>query len=169
MALIGGVALVAFAVIFFRLWYLQVLSGDQYLAEARDNRVREIKVQAPRGEIVDRDGRVLVDNRTGAGRRASRPDKLLEGPGRAPRGSTGGSGKLLRHERPRAIERGVEPQLKALPYSTATVKQDVPDAARWLPARAPRRASGASTSSACSCASTRTARSARTCSARSAR
>src|SRR3712207_4006303 len=64
-AIIGGIALVAFAVIFFRLWYLQVLSGDKYLAEANNNRVREIKVQAPRGEIVDRDGRVLVDNRTG--------------------------------------------------------------------------------------------------------
>ena len=58
---IGGVALLAFGVIFFRLWYLQVLSGDQYEAKANDNRVREIKVQAPRGEVVDRDGRVLVD------------------------------------------------------------------------------------------------------------
>ena len=64
-AIIGGVALVAFSVIFFRLWYLQVLSGDKYLAEANDNRVREIKVQAPRGEIVDRNGRVLVRNRVG--------------------------------------------------------------------------------------------------------
>ena len=55
-AVIGGVALVMFSVIFFRLWYLQVLSGDNYVAAARDNRVREIKVQAPRGEIVDRHG-----------------------------------------------------------------------------------------------------------------
>src|SRR5918999_6168184 len=64
-AIIGGIALVAFGVVFFRLWYLQVLSGDKYRAEANNNRVREIKVQAPRGEVVDRDGRVLVDNRTG--------------------------------------------------------------------------------------------------------
>ncbi len=55
-AVIGGIALMAFAIIFFRLWYLQVLSGDRYLAEASDNRVREIKVQAPRGEIVDVNG-----------------------------------------------------------------------------------------------------------------
>ena len=55
-AIIGGVALVIFGIIFFRLWYLQVLSGDQYLAEANNNRVREIKVEAPRGKIVDRDG-----------------------------------------------------------------------------------------------------------------
>ena len=63
-AILGGIALVLFAVIFFRLWYLQVLSGDKYLAEANDNRVREVKVEAPRGQIVDRNGTVLVDNRT---------------------------------------------------------------------------------------------------------
>src|SRR5919108_637350 len=80
-AILGGVALVAFAVIFFRLWYLQVLSGDKYLAEANDNRVREIKVQAPRGEIVDRDGRVLVENRVGYAVKvtpASLPEDLNE-------------------------------------------------------------------------------------------
>lgn len=62
-AVFGGIALVLFAVIFFRLWYLQVLSGDQYLAEANNNRVRELRIQAPRGEVVDRNGRVLVTNR----------------------------------------------------------------------------------------------------------
>ena len=64
-AIIGGVALVLFAVVFFRLWYLQVLSGDRYLAEANNNRVRDIIVQAPRGQIVDRNGRELVTNRSG--------------------------------------------------------------------------------------------------------
>ena len=64
-AVIGGIALIGFAVVFFRLWYLEVLSGDKYLAQANNNRVREINVQAPRGEIVDRQGRRLVDNRTG--------------------------------------------------------------------------------------------------------
>src|SRR5919198_964302 len=63
-AILGGIALVMFAIVFFRLWYLQVLSGDRYLAEAKNNRVREIKVEAPRGKIVDRNGTVLVDNRT---------------------------------------------------------------------------------------------------------
>src|SRR5918999_374415 len=76
-AIIGGVALVAFAVIFFRLWYLQVLSGDKYERVANDNQVREIKVQAPRGEIVDREGRVLVENRTGLAVKIT-PDKLPE-------------------------------------------------------------------------------------------
>jgi penicillin-binding protein 2 len=62
-AIFGGVALALFAIIFFRLWYLQVLSGDKYLAEARVNRVRELRIQAPRGKIVDRNGKVIVRNR----------------------------------------------------------------------------------------------------------
>ncbi len=62
-AILGGVALALFAIVFFRLWYLQVLSGDKYLAEARVNRVRELRIQAPRGKIVDRQGRVIVRNR----------------------------------------------------------------------------------------------------------
>jgi penicillin-binding protein 2 len=63
-AVVGGVAVVLFAVLFFRLWNLQVLDGDKYLAEAKNNRTREFKVIAPRGDILDRDGNVLVDNRT---------------------------------------------------------------------------------------------------------
>jgi len=63
-AVAGGVGAVLFAVLFFRLWNLQVLSGDEYLAEAQNNRTREIKVIAPRGDILDRNGDVLVDNRT---------------------------------------------------------------------------------------------------------
>jgi penicillin-binding protein 2 len=63
-AVLGGVAVALFGVLFFRLWDLQVLSGAQYLAEAKNNRTREFKVIAPRGDILDRDGNVLVDNRT---------------------------------------------------------------------------------------------------------
>jgi penicillin-binding protein 2 len=63
-AIIGGLGLVLFAALFFRLWSLQVVTGDKYLAEANDNRTREITVRAPRGSILDRDGNVLVENRT---------------------------------------------------------------------------------------------------------
>jgi penicillin-binding protein 2 len=62
-AMLGGIAFVLFAIVFFRLWYLQVLSGDQYLQQARNNRVRELRVQAPRGKIFDRNGNMLVENR----------------------------------------------------------------------------------------------------------
>jgi len=122
-ALIGGVALVAFAVVFFRLWYLQVLSGDKYRAEATNNRVREIKVHAPRGEIVDRQGRALVDNRTGLAVKVT-PDRL-PGDQRRRQQLYRRLGKVLGIG-PGRMNRAVERQLKALPFSSATIKQDVP-------------------------------------------
>lgn len=63
-AILGVVALCLFAIVFFRLWFLQVLSGDQYLAEANQNRTRDVRVEAPRGDIRDRNGRTLVDNKS---------------------------------------------------------------------------------------------------------
>jgi penicillin-binding protein 2 len=62
-AIAASVALAMFAIVFFRLWFLQVLSGDQYLAQARGNPSRTINVPAPRGQIVDRSGNVLVDSK----------------------------------------------------------------------------------------------------------
>ncbi len=121
-AVIGGVALVAFAVIFFRLWFLQVLSGDKYVAEAQGNQLREIRVQAPRGDIVDREGRVLVRNRVGLAVKLT-PDKLTEDRGER-RALYRRLGRLL-GMRPRAIERRVNEQFRELQYSAATVKQDV--------------------------------------------
>ena len=121
-AIIGGVALVAFGLVFFRLWYLQVLSGDRYKAEASDNRVREIKVQAPRGEIVDREGRVLVDNRTGLAVRVT-PKELPADPAER-QDVYRRLGEVLDMKASR-VERTVERQLKALPYSPATVKEQV--------------------------------------------
>ena len=60
-AIIGGIAMVMFGVIFFRLWYLQVLSGEQYVQQANANRVRDLPIAAPRGEILDREGQPIVD------------------------------------------------------------------------------------------------------------
>ena len=62
-AFLGVLAFALFAIIFFRLWYLQVLSGDQYLQQANNNKVRVTRIPAPRGEIVDRNGEPLVRNR----------------------------------------------------------------------------------------------------------
>ncbi len=63
--ILGGVAIAIFSIIFLRLWYLQVLSGDKYLERADDNQIREYREQGPRGEIFDREGNVLVGNRLG--------------------------------------------------------------------------------------------------------
>ena len=122
-AVIGGVALVMFALIFFRLWYLQVLSGDKYEAQAQNNRERQIKVQAPRGEIVDRNGQELVANRNSLSIKVT-PDKLPEGT--AERRQVYRRLARLLNLNPRRLEKRVEGELKALPFSKPTVKQDVP-------------------------------------------
>ncbi len=61
-AILAFLALGVFALLFLRLWALQVLSGDRYLAQANDNRVRTIRVEAPRGPVLDRYGRLVVTN-----------------------------------------------------------------------------------------------------------
>ena len=43
-------------------WKLQVIDADKYGQLAERNRVRSIPIIAPRGRMLDRDGRVLVDN-----------------------------------------------------------------------------------------------------------
>ncbi len=43
-------------------WRLQIGQHAQLLEQAEHNRIRELPVIAPRGRILDRDGRVLVDN-----------------------------------------------------------------------------------------------------------
>ncbi len=61
-AILGGIALVMFGVIFFRLWYLQVLTGEQYVQEAAANAVRNLPIPAPRGQILDREGQPIVES-----------------------------------------------------------------------------------------------------------
>jgi penicillin-binding protein 2 len=53
-----------FATLFVRLYYLQVVGGEEYHAQATSQSVREIVVQPQRGLIVDDMGRPLVANRT---------------------------------------------------------------------------------------------------------
>jgi penicillin-binding protein 2 len=65
-ALLGGLAFALFAIVFFRLWFLQVLTGEEYVSQARENRVRKVRIEAPRGDIVDRNNRVLVRTKVAA-------------------------------------------------------------------------------------------------------
>jgi penicillin-binding protein 2 len=59
-AALGGFALVMFGIIFFRLWYLQILTGEQYVQQAKANDQRPLTIPAPRGKILDRGGRAIV-------------------------------------------------------------------------------------------------------------
>jgi penicillin-binding protein 2 len=56
------IVLVVFAALFLRLWALQVLAGTKYVDQASANSYLTVRVQAPRGSIVDRKGRPLVIN-----------------------------------------------------------------------------------------------------------
>jgi penicillin-binding protein 2 len=77
--MLGALALAIFAVLFLRLWALQVLSGDRYLNAAQENQVRTVRVEAPRGSILDRNGRVLVSNVPGTAVRIWKSDLPDEG------------------------------------------------------------------------------------------
>ena len=59
----AGIASLAFLVLLARLYQLQVLHGDDYRTRAEDNFVKELRVPADRGLILDRSRRVLVDSR----------------------------------------------------------------------------------------------------------
>lgn len=122
-ALLGGAAIVMFVVIFLRLWYLGVLSGDEYLAEAQNNQVREFVVHAPRGEVLDREGRPLVQNRTALElqvrttdlptareRRRRLFDRLAD----------------VVEMRPAQIRKQIRRQQREVPGSPVTLQRDVP-------------------------------------------
>jgi penicillin-binding protein 2 len=63
MSIVAVVALALFASLFARLYDLQVVGSPEFRVQAEANRVREVQVPGPRGRILDRDGKVLVDNR----------------------------------------------------------------------------------------------------------
>jgi penicillin-binding protein 2 len=61
-AIVGTLSLALFAILFFRLWFLQVLSTNQYAHAASVNFVRPVEIAAPRGQILDRNGTVLASS-----------------------------------------------------------------------------------------------------------
>jgi penicillin-binding protein 2 len=123
-AIIGGVSLALFAVLLFRLWYLQVLSGDRYLAEANDNRTREVRTPAPRGEILDRSGKVLVSNRVSLALQVD-PQKLPADK-EARQAQLARIGKLAGIPL-RRLRRTLHDEIIVSPTAPATLAQDVPD------------------------------------------
>src|SRR6266446_5234282 len=56
------IILVIFLVLAYGLWRLQVVSSEFYSALAEKNRTREVPILAPRGKILDREGREIVTN-----------------------------------------------------------------------------------------------------------
>src|SRR5919205_1744876 len=64
MTIIHGIVLVILVVLGARLYYLQVVNGEFYAERAENQRVRRLRIPAPRGAIFDRNGKLLVDSRS---------------------------------------------------------------------------------------------------------
>jgi penicillin-binding protein 2 len=56
------IILAVFLVLAYGLWRLQVVQSEFYAALAEKNKTREVPILAPRGKILDREGRTIVDN-----------------------------------------------------------------------------------------------------------
>jgi penicillin-binding protein 2 len=54
--------LAIFLVLAYGLWRLQVMQSGYYASAAEKNRIRNVPILAPRGKILDREGRIIVDN-----------------------------------------------------------------------------------------------------------
>ncbi len=60
--------LIVVAVVFFflilggRLWYLQIVQGDEHLVKSESNRTEVVEIKPVRGVVEDRNGIILLDN-----------------------------------------------------------------------------------------------------------
>jgi penicillin-binding protein 2 len=117
-AILGAVALVAFGVLFLRLWSLQVLAATKYRSEAQNNQIRTISLAAPRGPILDSHGRQLVVNTVS--------NAVVLWPADLPKGKAAKNAELWQlakviGTRPRHIEAMIAAQSKAGPIATTPV------------------------------------------------
>ena len=54
------VVVLVFLILGFNLWHLQISQGSYYAAKAQGNALQLVKVPATRGDIVDKNGKILV-------------------------------------------------------------------------------------------------------------
>jgi len=64
MAIINALVIALLVVLGARLYFLQVVRGDYYAERAENQRIRRLRIPAPRGAIFDRNGKLLVDSRS---------------------------------------------------------------------------------------------------------
>jgi len=62
LAVVSYIIVGMIALLLFGFWKLQIIDSDRYAQLAERNRVRSLPIIAPRGLMLDREGRVLVDN-----------------------------------------------------------------------------------------------------------
>lgn len=59
-----AIVLTCILLIVGRLWYLQLAKGEHYARLAEGNRMRQLRLTPPRGEVIDRNGEVLVRSKS---------------------------------------------------------------------------------------------------------
>ncbi|HET6174420.1 MAG TPA: penicillin-binding protein 2 [Gaiellales bacterium] len=124
---LGVAVVVLFMLLVLRLWALQVLNTRTFVAQAASNHEKQVVVRAPRGEILDRNGRVLVRNRVayeldldpGAVRDTARRHQLLLR-----------VSKMLDLP-PRPLWERVDRQLRMDPVAPVTLATDIDVKLKW--------------------------------------
>ena len=112
------IVIACIVIIVGRLWYLQLAKGEYYVRLADGNRMRQLRLVPPRGEISDRNGEVLV--------RSKPAFTVSVVPGGFIKGDSANTHLLcellgLTHEElEEALEKG-----KGYPYEPVRIKQDV--------------------------------------------
>ena len=163
---LGVAVVVLFMLLVLRLWALQVLNTRTFVAQAASNHEKQVVVRAPRGEILDGKGRVLVRNRVAY--------ELDLDPGavrdtRPPPRSCCCASRTMLDLPPRPLWERVDRQLRIDPVAPGHARHRHRREAQVVPAGEPGASSTASPWRRCRCASTPTARSARTSTASSPR
>ena len=114
-AILCGFALVMFSIIFFRLWYLQVLSGDKYLKQAQNNQVRD-------------------DHGAGAARRDPRPQRARSWSTTAPPSPSSSCPTELPQLAPQAARRSSRASSQVIGMSTDAIEKQLHQQTKDLPA-----------------------------------
>jgi penicillin-binding protein 2 len=116
---------VAFVGLLARLYYLQIVEGDRFLARAQRNRLETVSLQAPRGLILDRSGVPLAVTQTAhsisvvpkllpsARREKEERDRLL------------GTLAFLLETTPEAIEKRLDEAKKFGPFDPVPIAENV--------------------------------------------
>ncbi|MHB8513187.1 MAG: penicillin-binding protein 2 [Actinomycetota bacterium] len=123
---LGLVMLFLISILAARLWFLQVLTGQDYARAATANRVRLVEVPAPRGEIMDRNGHVIV------GRRSSLIVGIRKSDLHDPNTVLPALAQMLHMKLGDVMKRLNDPRVS--PYVPVTIASDVPTKT-WLQLR----------------------------------
>ncbi len=128
LTVLGIVVMFLFSALFTRLWFLQVADNTSYSAAATENRIKVVYEPALRGQILDRNGKPLVENVATDVVTFDRSAVLTSAERRQ---AINGLSFVLQTP-VKKLERMINPETnpRASPYAPVPLATDVPDEAR---------------------------------------